>query len=153
MSPIRILIVEDDPLYAEVVNRLVRPIVAAFPGSSVITVNTIEAALQLIAQMPAPDLTLLDLTLPPSGMKETLAHLEAMEERTAVVIVTGAKEQFIREIIGPRDTPIVEKTADLMRAPGPLMRAICIAVELFQNRKWARVRENLTLLKQVTNDG
>lgn len=152
-APIRILIVEDDPLYAEVVRSLVQPILNAFPGSSVTAVRTMEAALAAVAALDAPDLTLLDLTLPPSGMEETLAHLDALEDRTAVVIVTGQKEELIRRIIGDRKTPIVEKTLALPNAPGPLMTAIYLAVDAFQARRWSKQKTNLAILKQVTAHG
>lgn len=149
-TPIRILIVEDDPGFAEMAERLVRPILDAFPGSSVTTVRTIEGALEAVAELHAPDVTLLDLTLPPSGVVETLSHLDTFEDRTAVVIVTGQKEELVRKLIGDRATPVVEKSAELLREPGPLVVAIYLAVDAFQQRRWAKQRADLAILRGVT---
>lgn len=148
-KPIRILIVEDDPNFAEVALNLVQPILRAFPGSTVTTVGTIEAMLKAVAAIDRPDITLLDLTLPPAGVRETLAHLDSLEDRTAVVIVTGTQEELVRAIIGERDTPIVVKTPDLYRKPDILTKAITNAVAAFQKRKWAQMRADLEILRNV----
>lgn len=152
MVGIRILIVEDDERFASIAVNLIQPIMKAFPGSSVLHVKTIDAALVAVSEMVAPDITLLDLTLPPSNLQDTLAHLDTLEDRTAVVIVTGHSEEEVRRIIGQRPTPVVLKSLELMEKPSALMTAIYIAVDAFQNRKWARWRENLQILKGVTTN-
>lgn len=145
---LRILIVEDDPLFSEIAAGLVRPILDAFPESVVVSVQTAEAALKAISEIPTPDVTLLDLTLPPFGVEETLRHLSTLEEKTAVVILTGHKEEFVRQFIGQRDTPIIEKTK-AMANPGILTLAICAAVERYQGRKWAAYQRNLAVMKSL----
>lgn len=151
INAVRILIVEDDDNFAAVASTLIQPIMRAFPGSSVLHVKTIEAMLAAVAEIAAPDITLLDLSLPPSGIRETLAHLDALEERTAVVIITGHSREEVRAIIGQRATPIVEKSPALIEQPGLLLAAIYMAVEVFQNHRWAKWRSNLKILKGVTS--
>lgn len=149
---IRILIVEDDPKYSEIAEGLVRPILEAFPDSTVTVVRTAEAALEAVSGMSVapPDVMILDLVLPPLGMKETLALLDQFEERTAVVILTGHKKELVETFMGTRKTPVVGKDEALLDR-GLLTRAIVVAVELYQNRKWKTYRENLSVMKSISH--
>lgn len=144
---IRILVAEDDPAFSELIEqRLLPPIVAAIPNSTVIFVRSIEAVLAELASIARPDVLLLDLTMPPSGMADTLARLDTIEQATPVVILTGSKEEAVRNIIGTRPTPVVEKEIAIGN-PGLLHQVICRVIEFWQNTRHARTRENIRIMK------
>ncbi len=148
-NSLRILVVEDDPLYSEIINRLLlHDILERIPGSVVTFVKTLEAMEEVLCEIERPDVTILDLAVPPNTMRDTLAQLETIELCTPVVILTGSKEENIRAIIGHRLTPIVEKTA-AAADPGILHRAIIFAVEYWQNHRWARVKANIEIMKSI----
>jgi CheY-like chemotaxis protein len=151
MNPIHIVIVEDDRNFAAIECDLVRKLIDKFPGSIVQVVTTMAAALALAAEVIPPDVMLLDLSLPPLTPPETLSHLDTLEDRLAVVIVTGHTEAEVRAIIGSkRDTPVVMKTPELLDNNGGILhRAIVAAVDGFLDRKYAKARARLDMLRRV----
>lgn len=126
----KILIVEDIASMADYLSRMVAPLRAAFPGSEVEIVATLDAALAACQRSQPPDVVLLDLTLPPHGPEEVIAHIHKVEDRSPVVIVTGHSREYIERITAGMDLQIVFKN-DLVRDSGMLFKAIHRAVEVF----------------------
>jgi CheY-like chemotaxis protein len=91
-DPRRILVVEDDGSYRWVLRRLLE---SAFGDEvAVEEAPTGDAALDRIAQAPAFDLILLDLSLPGASGFEILERLRAGERtrRVPVIVVTSSQE-------------------------------------------------------------
>jgi CheY-like chemotaxis protein len=146
----RILVVEDNELFREIIQRgLLAEMLKAMPESVVSFVSTLDAMMATLASLDRPDVTILDLGVPPNTMAETLSRLDMIEEHTPVVILTGNQEEAIRAKIGHRLTPVVEKNDQLIKDPGILHRAIVFAVEYWQHRKWARVKANIDIMKSI----
>lgn len=89
MVSLDVLIVEDDDLYSEIIERLISPLRSHFGKCTIRKVSTMEDALKEIRKEPPYDIVLLDLMLPDSTIEETIGQLQDMENRSAVVIVTG----------------------------------------------------------------
>ena len=144
---LRILIVEDDPGFQLLLrDHLLIPLLQAAPGSVLTAVGSFEAMEDALRDIHRPDITILDLTLPPHDMRDTLARLDRIEDVTPVVILTGSCEERVRAIIGGRFTPVVEKTRLL---PGFLERAIIFAIEKWHNHRWARIQECVTEIRRL----
>lgn len=151
MTNFHLVIVEDDANFATIESGLVRNLIDKFPGSTVRVVTTMGDALAIASEVIPPDVMLLDLSLPPLTPRETLSHLDALEDRLAVVIVTGHTESEVRAIIGSkRDTPVVMKTPELIKDNGGILhRAIVAAASALLDRKYAKARARIDMLRQV----
>ncbi len=118
-EPLRILIVDDEPLAVE---RL-QVICARLPGLSVVgSANGGAAALQLVDAL-APDLLLLDLTMPETDGREVARNLAVRASPPAVIFVT-AHENFAVEAFDLDAVDYVLKPV----APERLERAIARAL-------------------------
>lgn len=82
----RILIVDDDPLWAELVSTIL-----AMHGCLPIIAGTIASAFVILREQPVY-VTLLDLKLPDSDTLSTLEHIRILKGFGAgrVIIITGA---------------------------------------------------------------
>lgn len=127
-TPLHVLIVEDDTHMAEWVQEHIKPLRAAFPRATIEIVNTWLAAQAAIASDPPPNVTLLDLTLPDSTMHETIARVSIIEQRSAVVIITGHKTEDVEALLVDRRVEVLHKSPSLF-APGNIIRAIYRALE------------------------
>lgn len=152
MTPIRILVVDDDPGYAELVSRMIDPVKKAFPGSAITIVGSLGQAIVELDRMPGYHVTFLDLTFPENSMQQTLDCLDAIENKSAVVIVTGQPEHRVREIIGERKTPVIVKQPMLYRHAETLMQAMLDAISFStatRNHRWAKIEENVQIMRNV----
>ncbi|MDY7106871.1 MAG: response regulator [Actinomycetota bacterium] len=84
-----LLVVEDDPLDAELVEGFARSVVTS--DESITSVGTLAAAVGHLATA-RPDLVLLDLGLPDSQGSDTFFRLHADFPGLAIVVLTGASE-------------------------------------------------------------
>lgn len=91
-SPIRLLLVEDNPIEA----RLVQATLVSAEGSAfhVETVDRLSAAIQRVATHP-PDVILLDLTLPDSRGRETFTRLHARATSIPIVVLSGLDDEAL----------------------------------------------------------
>jgi DNA-binding response OmpR family regulator len=128
----KILIVEDDRSMAQMLTVLMLPLKKEFPGSEVDVVHNFEDAKRIIQGMPAPDIALLDLSLPPLRHEQTIARLHEIEGRCAIVIVTGHPTSQVRELLGDRKIEIVHKTP---RMRDYLFTAMHTALSRFQGKE------------------
>lgn len=121
--PLHVLIVEDDSHMAEWVQQHIEPLRAAFPRAVIEIVSTWLAAQSAIACEPPPNVTLLDLTLPDSTMLETIARVSIIEQRSAVVIITGHKTEDVEALLVDSRVEVLHKSPSLFM-PGSIIRAI-----------------------------
>jgi HTH-type transcriptional regulator, bacterioopsin transcriptional activator and related proteins len=88
----RILLVEDDPSYAEVLETWLRQ---RFHGpTQLITRRSLQEALAVLDERPV-DVILLDLGLPDSSELATLRRIQARSPETPTVVVTGLPEAHL----------------------------------------------------------
>lgn len=118
-SPLRVLLVEDDPVQARVAQH-------ALAGFDVAHAPTLAAAVGALAARPF-DAIVLDLVLPDSEGMETLARVLAAAPRVPVVVVTGsAREEMGPEAVRRGAQDYLSKEND---PPSALPRAVRHAVE------------------------
>ena len=101
-------------------------------NSPVVIAELFEAA-RIINRNPPPDVVLLDLSFPESNMEQTLARLDEFEERSIIVLVTGAKRHQIEAIIGTRVVEIVEKNNSIF--DDSIFKTIARAVNARRDKK------------------
>ncbi len=144
----KILVVEDDIPFSSLMERFVKPLVDAFPRSELMIVHTLESALEEIARTPSPDITILDPNLPPHGMEDTFKHLDSIEDRTALVVVSGFPKSEIEKQLAGRETPFSTKL-DLVGNWAILDDLIYRAVRLFQKRGRAIAEADLEIIRGI----
>ncbi len=145
---LKILIVEDSEPFIELAKRFIEPLLLAFPNSTVITTGCLDAAITEINKVDPPHITLLDLTLEKHSLDETISQLEAMEERTAVVIISGSPKDLILKKIGDRQTPVLSKL-EVVNNFWLLPQAIYAALKFWQSRKNKQIEEDLRIIAAV----
>lgn len=67
---------------------LTQALVQSFPGIRVDTANTVQGALQLLAQLPKPDIALIDLSLPDGSGVRVIEYLQQHSPRTVCVVAS-----------------------------------------------------------------
>ena len=92
-AAIRVLLLEDDPHYAELAQRYLQA--AARGGASIECVGTLAGALERIAR-GSFDLVVADLDLPDSRGAATVEALAASGHHL-VIVLTGNREPALRE--------------------------------------------------------
>lgn len=106
-NTLRVLIAEDEEQVTEVIERSLE----FLPFSKIVIkkVKTLEEALAIINEEPPPDLVTLDLRLTDSGPENTLAHVEQIEQRCPVIVVTGKMIDGFDEMITKLNIDIIKK--------------------------------------------
>jgi len=127
-TPLQILIVEDDHNMALWVTKHLDPLKEAFPRASIAVVHTWADAEKVIAADPPPNVALLDLSLPDSKMVETINRVPMIEERCAVVIITGHNKDDVEKLLVDKKVEVLEKKPSLF-GTGTIIRAIVRAWE------------------------
>ncbi|NKB71758.1 MAG: response regulator [Candidatus Latescibacteria bacterium] len=127
--PIRVLLVEDNPIHARLIQRLLAE--AGDPPFEWEGADRLSAALERLDQAP-PQVVLLDLVLPDSQEMETFERIRAAAPDIPVVILTGVDDVRLAARIveaGAQDY-LIKTQIDSQR----LSRAIHYAIELMRAR-------------------
>lgn len=149
---ITILIVEDSDALQKVMSNLVEPIVRKWPQSSKQFVKTFEAALEIANREPAPDIILLDLSLPDSTMESTIDRLDMFWDRSPVLIVTGHTPDEVREAMKDHAVPVLYKQ-DMVNNDGyGLIKAIASTMDLWHRAKFERMEKNIQRLREIAGN-
>lgn len=94
---IEILVVEDEEIVAVMIVEIVQRLLDHFPGSKISFVRGKEEALAIIFSKP-PDFVFLDLSLADTKhYNETLDVIDAIDERSPVMIITGKDVDRIKQ--------------------------------------------------------
>lgn len=150
---LRVLIVEDEEAVSGRIAELIQPLLAAFPGSMVTIVRSKAEAWRTIDKIPAPHVVLLDLALEDSFIDDTIASVEAMEERSAVVIVTGSSRERVMKTLKSKTAEIIEKTDFILSGePSLLVGAIARAMSGWRKRRFERLDALIARAKVVERD-
>lgn len=148
---IHILIVEDEKPMADLMERLVKPLLSHFPGSQVTVAHKLVDALLTVRAYNAPDIVLLDLTLPDSDIENTMNHIDEIDSRCAVVIVTGHSRERVKQMLLNDSIPIVDKSAAITN-PGMLARVIVKAFGYWHQQHFDRIQRNLARMRQIVTE-
>lgn len=143
----KILIVEDDTLFGELVLRKIELIRDKFPMAEITLVATMKAATRIVSEDPAPDVTFLDLSLPDSDFEQTIASIPMLDERTSIVVVTGHPEARVRQRIENQSIPIVLKDGELLK--GDSILRILIGAFMRNRRADRDIESNLQKLREL----
>ncbi len=84
-QPIRVVIVDDHPLFIDALTLALRPLASGAAPSSA---STLAQAMAILRTVPA-DLILLDLMLPDAGGVESVARVREVAAHARVVVVSG----------------------------------------------------------------
>lgn len=109
---LRILVVEDCENMAHFIGRILDPLRAAFPGCSVVYKGSMADALLVIAELPHPDVIVLDAKLPDSTISETISRLKELDEKHPVVVVSAIANSQEIELITKLGIEFVTKTVE-----------------------------------------
>lgn len=99
MKVIKILLVEDDHLSADLVQNTLKPIVDRFPDGEILLAGTMAAAEEIASNVPHPDIVILDLSLPDSTREETLSTIPRFLDRSPVLVITGWPDPDLHEAV------------------------------------------------------
>lgn len=148
-TSIHVLIVEDEPTMAGWVALTLEPLRVMFPGAKIEVVHSWKEAQQIIYAEPAPTIILLDLLMPDSTLMQTLAQVPGIEERSALLIITGQHRDDVDRGLMGRKVEILQKGADIAR-PNAIISAITRALErkalLKEQQRFASLAEIIEAL-------
>lgn len=147
-SPLKILLVEDAEHLPELMQKVITPLLQRFPHSEVMTTPSLARALDLISECPPPDVVTLDLTLADSSLENTMAHVEQIEGRSPVVLVTGGNVDTWRDMLEQLQIEVIDKSSDWLRG-NVLVMAIVRAVMRGKTREAQRVNERLAAMRDL----
>lgn len=144
----RILIVEDDQQgMGEIVQRRLEVLREKFPRAEIVLVGTLADGLRVLATIPHPDVTFLDLGLPDSTWTATLQRVPEIDDMSPVIIITGHAEDKVRELLTRPEVEVIQKTPAMFAR---LLGAIAAALARRQASNHEKIAANLELLRELT---
>lgn len=139
MSNLRILLVEDERVVADVYERMLDRLIAAFPGATVTRIESLRELRDILRGL-APDVAILDLTLRDASREVTIEEISRVAERCPVIVVTGSSDPTLREVVMKRGASGFIFKPELHASRGLLERVVTAAITTFKVHK----REGLT---------
>lgn len=139
-TPVHVLIVDDERDVAEWVERCQQPIRDTFPGAKIQKAYSWvdfrdsngqfhTGAKTIIFSDPPPTIVLLDLTMPDSDAMTTLSQVPAIEDRSALLLVTGRSREEVEGILFPRKVEILSKSEEGSMMPKTILAAMIRALK------------------------
>ncbi len=137
---LRLLIVEDSPAWATLVEQMLREVLG--DGLEVVHRSAVEDARLALLEEPI-DCVLLDLSLPDASGLQALEVVLAAAAEVPVVVLTGTDDQAlaVRAVHEGAQDFLVKRSAD----PELLARSVCYAIQ--------RKRFEVRLAHQALHDG
>ncbi|MBB3226615.1 DNA-binding NarL/FixJ family response regulator [Luteibacter sp. Sphag1AF] len=104
-----VLIADDHPLFRDALQRAV---LAALPGATVHTADSVNALLALVEAQPDADLLLMDLHMPGARGYSALAHIRGQYPGLPTIVVSGHEEaQVARRALAHGASAYIPKSA------------------------------------------
>lgn len=143
----KILVIEDMEGMRIALGRYLERLREKFPHAEISFVGTLADAWRILREIPAPDVTFLDLGLPDSEWHKTIESISEIDSLSPVIVMTGYPESKVREMMGRPDIDILEKGTSMW---GKLWEAIARAVSRsIHSENMDRVDHNIRLLRAM----
>lgn len=150
--PLQILVVEDQEPMANAILDKLEFLRARFPTARLTCVGTFREGVDVVSQIPHPDVVLLDLGLPDSEWRQTIARIDEFEKRSPVLIVTGHPEDKVRELLAINGAARIEVLRKDPGMWGPLIEYVARAMARGKSDNMERITENLRLLREMIDN-
>lgn len=126
MKPVSVLLVDDHPIvregYRRLLDRLTAYAVVAEAGDA--------AEAYRLYRQHAPDLTVLDLSMPGAGGIEAIRHIRQWDDRARILVVSiHTRPVFVQQAFGAGASGYVSKAS----GPAELLAA---AADVMRGRRW-----------------
>lgn len=148
-SPLRVLIVEDHPLEAELVQRALYIFSSLLGEPEIIITNTFAAALSIVRGTHPTDIVILDSTLDDSTMQETIKNVRQIEDHSPTFILTGYPKADVEALLAMQDNghiEVVEKGPHVF-TKGFLTGVVSTVISKWHARRKTPMREALQILE------
>lgn len=144
---IRILLCEDETVLADVFERMLGRLIAAFPGATVTRVESLWELKDIVRGL-APDVTILDLTLRDVSREATVEEIKSLVPFCPVVVITGASDpELRRKAIANGASDWIYKP-DLQANPGLLEKLVTAAITAFKITKREGLSREIEALRR-----
>lgn len=146
---LRILIIEDEPAIAGLLQRFLAPLTTYSP----MIASNMEEAMKIIDSADPVDIVTLDLGLPDSASKKTveegIKEIKAKQPNCLLIVVTGAmRSSFEQEALAHGADGFMEK-AENCRSPKTFLNTMQDIIRSI-GRTPVRYQKNLPLLEKIT---
>lgn len=151
MKVIKILLVEDEHLPADLIKTTLAPIMERFPDGEILLAGTMRAAEEIASNVPHPDIVILDLSLPDSTREQTLATIPRFLDRSPVLVITGWPNPKMAQQVLATGAGFLHKT---QLSKGSLFKSIVATVLAWKGDtpRMKAIRENLREAYQILDD-
>lgn len=151
-QPLHILIVEDMVMMAHAMRDKLEMIRRKFPDAKTTIVGTWKDGIEVVSQVPHPDVVLLDLGLPDKEWRQAVADVDQFEKKSPVLIVTGHPEEKVKELLALANAPHIEV---LRKDPGmwsKLIEFVSRAMSRHKTSSMDRISGNIRLLGEILRE-
>lgn len=148
MKKMRILIVEDVQLEAEMLERALCAFAALHEKPEVIVTNSFYAAVEIVVNHTPPlDIVILDGTLSDIDMTETIQNVKQIEDHAPCFVLTGYRKEDVEKMLADAQASHIEV---VQKGPGVfngmLYKIISRVITRWHQRHDRKLRECLQVL-------
>lgn len=148
-SPLQILVVEDMDMMAEAIRDKLGILHRKFPDARITIVGNWKDGIDVVSQVPHPDVVLLDLGLPDSEWKLSIERVDEFDRRSPVIIVTGHPEDKVKELLLLANSPHIEVLRKDAGMWGKLIDCIARAMARHKTGSMDRIADNIRKLREM----
>lgn len=148
-SPLQILVVEDMAMMADAIREKLSVLQHKFPDSRITIVGTWKDGIDVVSQVPHPDVVLLDLGLPDSEWRNSIERVDDFDRRSPVIIVTGHPEEKVRELLLLANSPHIEVLRKDSNLWDKLIDYIARAMARHKTGSMDRIKANIRTLREM----
>lgn len=144
---LRILLIEDESMIADIYERSLGRLVQAFPGASIIRIKSLAEEREILRNL-APDVCVMDLNLLDASASETIEEIKAICSISPVVVVTGLDDPKLRSrCVRAGASGFIHKR-DMTADPGLLERLVTSAISAFKIHKREGLSRDIEALRK-----
>lgn len=147
---LKVLIVEDRENVQSIISSVLQMLSEQFPKLKIQTVTRLDEALAIIRGEGCPDLVTLDLALDDSTPENTMLYVREIEDRCAVVLVTGNKTDGFNEMLAELKVEVIKKGSRWLE-DNTFVLAIARALTRGTQRRMQRRLDKMRTLMEELN--
>lgn len=147
-QPLQILVVEDMAMMANAIVLKLEMLRGRFPDAKITSVGTWAAGIDVVSQVPHPDVVLLDIGLPDSKWEESISNVDEFERRSPVLIVTGHAEEKVKALLSLAN-PNIEVLHKDHSMWSKLIEYVARAMARGKSTSMDRITENIRILREM----